>query len=73
MKELFNECISRDYNCSITYQRINDYSVEIYTGYKSTYKLIFYSDGHLTHKKAVNEGLKFLLGFGYKKEEKQCR
>lgn len=58
---LFSECWSRNYNCSITYQQINDYSVEIYQGYrKGSYKLIYYTDGHLTRKKAIKKALKFI-------------
>lgn len=58
--QLFDECISRNYNCSITYQRINNYSVEIYQGYKSNYKNILYTDGHIDKEKAIKKALKFL-------------
>lgn len=58
--QLFQECKSRDYNCSITYQKINNFSVEIYTGYKSSYKLIFYTDGHTESKFAIRKTLNFL-------------
>lgn len=58
--QLFNACIARNYNCSITYQRINDYSVEIYTGYVSTYKKIFFTDGHLKKEEAIKKALKFI-------------
>ena len=34
--QLFDECKSRNFNCSLTYQQINDFSVEIYKGYKDT-------------------------------------
>jgi hypothetical protein len=40
--QLFDECKSRDFNCSLTYQRINDFSVEIYKGYKDAYQQVFY-------------------------------
>jgi hypothetical protein len=58
--QLFQECKRRDYNCSITYQKINDISIEIYTGHKSTYRLIFYTDGHIESKFAIRKALKFL-------------
>jgi hypothetical protein len=58
--QLFEKCKDMNYNCSITYQRINDYSVEIYTGYKSNYQLIFYSDGHSSSTDATKKGIKFL-------------
>jgi hypothetical protein len=58
--QLFDECISRNYNCSITYQRINDYSVEVYRGYQSNYEKIFYTDGHIDKEKAIRKALKFL-------------
>lgn len=59
-KQLMSECMSRRLNCSITFQRMNDYSVEIYTGYKETYKKVFYTDGHTQPKKAIRKALKFL-------------
>jgi hypothetical protein len=57
---LFRWCAQSNYNCSITYQRINEYSVEIYKGYKTNYEKIYYSDGHLTPLEAAKQGLKFL-------------
>jgi len=58
--ELMNECRSRNLNCSITYQNITDYSVEIYAGYVKTYREVYYTDGHLTSKKAISKALKFI-------------
>ena len=58
--KLFNECKARNYNCSLTYQRINDFSVEIYKGYKDTYQKVFYTDGHLEKSIAIKKALKFL-------------
>lgn len=59
--QLFQLCQSNNYNCSITYQRINDYSVEIYKGYgNSNYNKIFYTDGHIDVNHAIRLGLKFL-------------
>ncbi len=58
--QLFEECISRVYNCSITYQKINDYSIEIYRGYKMNYTKIYYSDGDFDKEKAIKKALKYL-------------
>jgi len=58
--ELINECISRNLHCSITYQRINDFSIEIYRGYKTSYEKVFYTDGHIKPNKAIKEALNFL-------------
>ena len=58
--QLFNECKSRSLNCSLTYQHINDYSVEIYQGYKTTYNKIFYTDGHIDKSIAIKKALKYL-------------
>ena len=58
--QLFDECKSRNFNCSLTYQQINDFSVEIYKGYKDTYQQVFYTDGHLEKSIAIKKALKFL-------------
>lgn len=63
IKELFDECKSRNYNCSLTYQKINDFSVEIYQGYKLDYNQIFYTDGHLTYDEAIQEALDTLKNY----------
>ena len=60
LEKLMAECKSRTVNCSITYQKINEFSVEIYTGYKKCYVKYFYSDGHLTAKAAIRKGLKYI-------------
>ena len=62
-QEPINQCISMYLSCSITYQPINDYSVEIYKGYKGSYELIFYTDGHIKSKKAIKEALKFIESY----------
>ena len=62
-QQLMNKCISRDLHCSITNQRINDYSVEIYRGYKKNYQKVFYTDGHIKPKKAIKKALKFLSNY----------
>lgn len=59
-KKLMIECELRNLHCSITYQKINDYSIEIYTGYKKSYHQIFYTDGHIKLKAAVKQALKYL-------------
>ncbi len=60
LDELMYECRSWALNCSVTYQSITDYSVEIYKGYGKRYVKVFYSDGHLTSEEAIKEGLKFI-------------
>lgn len=57
---LLAECKNHSLNVSLTNQRINDFSVEIYTGYKETYKCLFYTDGHLYYEAAITEALEFL-------------
>lgn len=59
-EKLLIECKSRNLHCSITYQKINDYSVEIYTGYMSTYQKHYYTDGHIRLKKAIKSARKYL-------------
>jgi hypothetical protein len=63
-QQLMDECISRNLHCSITNQRINDYSVEIYRGCKTNYENVFYTDGHIKPKKAIKKALKFLFNCG---------
>lgn len=58
--QLFDECKHRGYSCSITYQRINDFSVEIYKGHELSYQSIFFSDGHLDSKRSIRKALRFL-------------
>lgn len=58
--QLFHLCQQNNYNCSITYQIITDYSVEIYKGYGDNYNKIFYTDGHIDINHAIRLGLKFL-------------
>jgi hypothetical protein len=60
MKKLFEMCQNNNVNVSFTWQRINDYSIEIYKGYKSSYELIFYTDGHTDKKQAIKKALLFL-------------
>jgi len=60
LSELFSECLNRNLHCSLTHQRITDYSVEIYTGYKENYKNIFYTDGHIDKISAIESALNYL-------------
>ena len=62
--KLFELCKKRDWNISLTYQKINGYSIEIYTGYKTNYKKIAFIDGCLTQKEAVKKVSKFLKDKG---------
>jgi hypothetical protein len=59
-KRLMMECENRNLNCSISYQKITNYSVEIYTGYKKSYTLKFYTDGASSPKKAIKKAFKWL-------------
>lgn len=63
INHLFDECKNNDLHCSITHQRNNDFSIEIYTGYVDSYKSVYYTDGHIKLKKAVNEAIKFILTY----------
>ena len=60
MKKLFEMCQNNNVNVSFTWQRINYYSIEIYKGYKASYELIFYTDGHTDKKQAIKKALRFL-------------
>lgn len=60
IEDLMIECQSMTMNCSVTYQAINDYSVEIYRGYVKNYEKLFHSDGHSDLKEAINSGLEFM-------------
>ena len=59
-EKLMIECESRNLHCSITYQKINDYSVTIYNGYSLDYKKVFFTDGHIRMNHAIKEARKFL-------------
>lgn len=63
-KKLMIECKQYCLNCSITYQRVNDFSVEIYRKYDPQKEPpLFYSDGHLSMKEAAKQGHKWLKGY----------
>ena len=57
---LINLCKSRNLHCSITYQKINDISIEIYSGYISNYEKIYYTDGHINIDDALIVAITFL-------------
>lgn len=61
--ELISECQRRDWNISLTWQKINEWSVEIYTGYKSSYEKKYYTDGHMTKEVAIETALEFFEEF----------
>lgn len=63
IKELFDECKSLNYNCSLNYLKINDFSVDIFQGFGQEYKQIFYTDGHLTSDEAIQEALDTLKNY----------
>ena len=60
MKKIFEICQNNNLNVSVNWQRINDYSIEIYKGYKSSYEVIFYTEGHTYKKQAIKKALSFL-------------
>ncbi len=60
VEDLYDECRNCNYHVSLTWQRITNYSVEIYKGYQRDYVKIYYSDGHVTLKEAIKKGLKFM-------------
>ena len=60
MKKIFEISQDRNWNVSFTWQNINDYSIEIYKGYKSSYELIFYTDGNTDKKQAIKKAKSFL-------------
>jgi len=51
-KEVFEYALSRDLNISITWQKITNWSIEIYRGYESKYEKIYYTDGHIDRETA---------------------
>ncbi len=61
--QLIAECQARDWNISLTWQKINEWSIEIYTGYKSNYEEKYYTDGHMTKEVAIETALEFFEEF----------
>ena len=60
LDKLFGLCQQRDINISLTWQKMTGWSVEIYIGYTHSYKKLFYTDGHISKKKALKDGIKFM-------------
>lgn len=60
-------CQSRCFNLSLTWQKMTDWSVEIYVGYSSgSYEKKFYTDGHTKKKEAIKEAIKYMEEFDKK-------
>lgn len=60
LDKLIAECKNRNLNVSFSNQRMNDFSVEIYKGYKEEYECVYYTDGHLYYEVAIQNALIFL-------------
>jgi DNA polymerase-3 subunit epsilon len=56
--ELEEYCLNRDLNVSLSWQKMTNWSVEVYRGYKKSYQGIFYTDGHLNKSEAINVAIK---------------
>ncbi|QDM00819.1 hypothetical protein [Aliarcobacter butzleri] len=64
-KKLFGLCLNQDLNVSLSWQKITDWTVEIYVGYRTNYRNIFY--GQSTSKKEVlKEAIDFMKNFSRK-------
>ncbi|WP_320034818.1 hypothetical protein [Halarcobacter sp.] len=61
-EKLFSECLSRDWSVSLIWQRMTNWSVEIYTGYEVNYNKKFFTSGHIHRAEATKEALRFLDG-----------
>lgn len=61
--QLIANCQNRDWNISLTWQKMTEWSVEIYTGYKSRYEKKYYTDGHITKEVAIETALEFFEEF----------
>ena len=60
IKKLILECKDLNLHCSVTYQKITDFSVEIYKGYEKKYEKVYYTDGHSKINDAVKKAQRFL-------------
>ena len=60
VKQVLGEALNRNLNVSLTHQRMNNWSIELYTGYVATYQKVFYTDGHSSPKEAAKHTLEFL-------------
>ena len=59
VESIFAEVMKEIKDISPWYES-NDYSIEIYKGYKLSYELIFYTDGNTDKKQAIKKALRFL-------------
>ena len=60
--ELTDMCQDRCFNLSLTWQKMTDWSVEIYTGYETSYEKKFYTDGHSNKKEAIKGAIEYMKG-----------
>jgi hypothetical protein len=58
--ELTGLCQNRCFNFSLTWQKMTEWSVEIYVGYTHSYKKKFYTDGHISKRKAIKKAVKYM-------------
>jgi len=58
--ELAGLCQNRCFNFSLTWQKMTDWSIEVYTGYKTSYEKKFYTDGHNNKKEAIKEAIEYM-------------
>lgn len=61
-KELFSLCLNQDLNVSLSWQKMTDWTVEIYTGYIKSYRSVFYVQG-ITKKEVLKKAIKFMKTF----------
>lgn len=73
LEELDTLCTDRLLHYSFTWQRINDYSVEIYRGYRTNYKKVVFTDGHTKPKKALKSAIKELKKHLNETQNKQAK
>ena len=62
-KELFDICLSHGLNISLTWQKMTNFSIEIYRGYDKSYSAVFYSEGHIKSKNAIKAALKHMRNY----------
>ena len=61
VEKLIKDCKYIALHCSVTHQRINDHSIEIYRGYAGkSYDQLFYTDGHTDINEALQKAFDFL-------------
>lgn len=69
-KELFNLCLNQDLNVSLSWQKVTDWTVEIYLGYKTNYKNIFYEQS-TSKKEVLKKAIEFMKNFSRREFEKK--